>query len=70
MNLLVVEMRRALRRRVIRVLVLIALGWCVFAGVIAFLSSAGKTVAELHAGARRIRRCSPTGGWPATATTG
>ena len=48
MNLLVVEMRRAMRRRVIRVLILIALGWCAFAGVVAFLSSNGKTVAELH----------------------
>jgi hypothetical protein len=49
MNLLLVEMRRAMRRRVIRVLILIALGWCAFAGVVAFLSSSGKSVAELHA---------------------
>ena len=49
MNLLVVEMRRAMRRRVIRVMILIALGWCVFAGVVAFLSSSGRSVAELHA---------------------
>jgi ABC-type transport system involved in multi-copper enzyme maturation permease subunit len=48
MNLLQVEMRRALRRRVIRVLILIALGWCLFAGVIAFLSSNGKELSELH----------------------
>ena len=48
MNLLVVEMRRAMRRRVIRVLILIALGWCAFAGVVAFLSSSGKTLAQLH----------------------
>jgi hypothetical protein len=48
MNLLVVEMRRALRRRVIRVMVLIALGLCVFAGVVAFLSSNGKELYELH----------------------
>jgi hypothetical protein len=48
MNLLLVEMRRALRRRVIRVMVLLALGLCVFAGVIAFLSSNGKELYELH----------------------
>ena len=48
MNLLLVEMRRAVRRRVIRVMVLLALGLCVFAGVIAFLSSSGKELYELH----------------------
>ena len=48
MNLLVVEMRRAMRRRVVRVMILIALGWCAFAGVVAFLGSSGKTLAELH----------------------
>lgn len=48
MNLLVVEMRRALRRRVVRVMILLAVLGCVFAGVIAFTSSAGKSVAELH----------------------
>ncbi len=48
MNLLLVEMRRALRRRVIRVMVLLALGLCVFAGVVAFLSSNGKELYELH----------------------
>jgi hypothetical protein len=48
MNLLFVEMRRALRRPVIRVMVLIALAGCAFAGVIAFLSSSGRTLAELH----------------------
>ena len=48
MNLLVVEMRRALRRRVVRVMILLALIGCVFAGVIAFTSSTGKTLAELH----------------------
>ncbi len=56
MNLLVVEMRRALRRRVVRVLILIALVGCAFAGVIAFLSSSGKTLAELHAGRRAASR--------------
>jgi hypothetical protein len=48
MNLLVVEMRRALHRRVVRTMILLALLACVVAGVIAFTSSAGKTVAELH----------------------
>jgi hypothetical protein len=48
MNLLWVEMRRAMRRRVIRVLILIALALCVFAGVVAFLSSSGRTLADLH----------------------
>jgi len=48
MNLLVVEMRRALHRRVVRVLILLALVACAFAGVIGFLSSSGKTLAELH----------------------
>lgn len=48
MNLVIVEMRRALHRRVVHVLILIALIGCVFAGVIAFTSSAGKTLAELH----------------------
>jgi hypothetical protein len=48
MNLLIVEMRRALRRRVLRVMVALALFWCAVAGVIAFLSSRGKTLAELH----------------------
>lgn len=48
MNLLAVEVRRAMHRRVVRVMILIALVACVVAGVIAFTSSAGKTVAQLH----------------------
>lgn len=48
MNLLVVEMRRAWHRRVVRVMILLALVACVAAGVIAFTSSTGKTVAQLH----------------------
>jgi hypothetical protein len=48
MNLLAVEMRRALRRRAVRVLILMALIGCAIAGVIAFTDSAGKTVAELR----------------------
>ncbi len=48
MSLLVVEMRRALRRRVVRVMILLALVGCVVAGVIAFTSSAGTTPSELH----------------------
>jgi ABC-type transport system involved in multi-copper enzyme maturation permease subunit len=50
MNLLLVEIRRALRRRVIRVMVLLALAWCAVAGVIAFISSDGRSIAELRAG--------------------
>ena len=50
MNLLMVEMRRALRRRVVRVLILLALVGCVVAGVIAFVGSSGKSVAELRFG--------------------
>jgi hypothetical protein len=49
-NLLLVEMRRALRRRVIRVMILLALAGCVFAGVIAFMASSGESVAALRAG--------------------
>jgi hypothetical protein len=48
MNLLIVEMRRALHRRVVRRMILLALLACVVAGVIAFTSSTGKTIAELH----------------------
>jgi hypothetical protein len=47
MNLLSVEMRRALRRRSVRVLIATALLGCVVAGVIAFAGSAGKTLLEL-----------------------
>lgn len=49
MRLLAVEIRRALRRRVVRVMILIALVGCVAAGVIAYTTTMGKTVAELHA---------------------
>jgi hypothetical protein len=48
-NLVVVEMRRALRRPVVRVLILMALVGCVVGGVVAFTSSAGRSLAELHA---------------------
>ncbi len=48
MNLLIVEMRRALRRRAVRVLVVIALLGCALAGAIAFGTSAGKTVVEMR----------------------
>jgi hypothetical protein len=50
MNLLMVEMRRALHRRVVWVLIVLALVGCAFAGVIGFLSSSGETIAELHTG--------------------
>ena len=49
MNLLMVEMRRAMRRRVVRVLIVIALVGCAFAGVIAFSSRAARRLAELQA---------------------
>ena len=48
MSLLLIEMRRALTRRVVRVLILIALLLCALAGIIAFAASSGKTIAELH----------------------
>lgn len=48
MNLLLVEMRRALRRRSIRILVSIGTIGCVLAGVIAWFGSAGKSLAELR----------------------
>jgi hypothetical protein len=49
-NLLVVEMRRALHRRVVHTLIVLALVGCAVAGVIAFADSAGRSLAELHAG--------------------
>jgi hypothetical protein len=49
MNLLVVEMRRGLHRKVLRVMIVLALLACAFAGVVGFLSSSGKTIAELQA---------------------
>ncbi len=48
MNLLVVEMRRALHRRVVRVLIVLALLGCAAVGIIAFTDSVGKSLAELH----------------------
>jgi hypothetical protein len=48
MNLYFVEMRRALHRRVVWVLIAIALVGCTAAGLIAFFDSAGRTVAEMH----------------------
>ena len=48
MNLLLVEMRRALHRRVVHVLLLLALLACVLAGIIAFTDSIDKTVVELQ----------------------
>jgi hypothetical protein len=50
MNLIVVEMRRALHRRVVRALIVLALLACTVAGVIVFADSAGKTLAELRVG--------------------
>lgn len=48
MNLLFVEMRRALRRRAVRVLISVGLLGCVMAGVIAWFGSSGKSLAELR----------------------
>jgi hypothetical protein len=48
MSLYVVEMRRALHRRVVWVLIAIALAGCTVAGLVAFFGSAGRTVAEMH----------------------
>lgn len=47
-TLLLVEMRRALHRRVLRVLVALGLVGAAVFGVAAFASSAGRTPAELH----------------------
>ena len=47
MSLLRTEMRRALRRRAVRVLIAIALVGCALAGVVAYVGSTGKTVTEL-----------------------
>jgi hypothetical protein len=48
MNLLKTEMQRALHRRAVRVLIAIAGVGCAFAGVVAYIGSAGKTVTELR----------------------
>ncbi len=48
MNLVRQEMRRALHRRAVRVLIGVALLGCTIAGVIAFLGSRGKSVAQLQ----------------------
>jgi hypothetical protein len=48
MTLLRTEMRRALRRRAVRVLILLGVLGCVLAGVVAFAGSGGKSLAELR----------------------
>lgn len=48
MSLLMTEMRRALRRRAVRTLIAIAVVGCAFAGVVSYVGSAGKTLAELR----------------------
>ena len=48
MNLLMTEMRRALHRRSVRVLIAIALVGCGFAGLVAYVGSSGKTIAQLR----------------------
>jgi hypothetical protein len=49
MSLYVVEMRRALHRRIVWALIALALVGCAVAGIVAFVDSAGRTLAELHA---------------------
>lgn len=46
--MLAIEVRRALRRRAVRVLIVIAVIGCAVAGVIAFTSSSGKSVFEMQ----------------------
>jgi hypothetical protein len=48
MHLLRTEMRRHMRRRVIRVMIALALVGCAFAGVVSFIGSSGQSVAELE----------------------
>ena len=48
MNLLMMEMRRALHRRAVRALIAIALVGCALAGTIGYFASAGKTLAQLR----------------------
>ncbi len=48
MNLLRTEMRRALHRRAVRALIAIALVGCALAGIIGYLASSGKTIAQLR----------------------
>jgi hypothetical protein len=48
MNLIRIEMRRALRRRAVRVLIGLGALGCAFAGVVAFVGSRGKTVLEMR----------------------
>lgn len=48
MNLVMTEMRRALHRRAVRVLISVAIAGCALAGTIAFFGSSGKTVAQLR----------------------
>lgn len=48
MSLLRTEMRRALHRRAVKVLIAIAVFGCAFAGVVAYIGSASKTVTELR----------------------
>lgn len=48
MSLLTTEMRRAMHRRAIRVLIAIAVVGCAFAGTVAYIGSAGKTITQLR----------------------
>lgn len=50
MNLLLVEMRRALHRRVVWTLIVLALVGTVVLGLVAFFDSSGKTLAQLRSG--------------------
>lgn len=48
MNLLRTEMRRALQRRAVRILIAVAVVGCALAGVVAYFGSTGKTLTELR----------------------
>ena len=48
MRLLRMEMRRALHRRAVRVLILIAVLGCAMAGAVAYIGSSGKSLAQLR----------------------
>lgn len=50
MNLLRMEIRRALHRRAVRVLIALAVLGCAVAGIVSWFGSRGKTVAELRFG--------------------
>jgi hypothetical protein len=62
-SLLLIEMRRALRRRAIRVLIALGIAGCALAGIIAFASSAGKTILEMQEYGRTTHPAVMTDWW-------